>query len=193
MRDWFQFGEYYRNFLTRAGWLLSQGLISHWERDKLFMSGFHIDFCQQLRTQLCLQNPLHLLDDPWHMVNVEQAARFLLEGSTSGGVLAASIPSYPASVLPPPSHAPPPRPTFDMSSIEPILTSETFLNRLAERMNPPARNGPQSSYHPASQPNSQRRSMWPCGFCSETDHMFRQCRKLDDYIQRGICIRDTTN
>ncbi|KAF9441429.1 hypothetical protein P691DRAFT_683941, partial [Macrolepiota fuliginosa MF-IS2] len=52
MLDWFQFGKYYQNFLTRSGWLLTRCLISYRECNKLFISGFHIDFCNQLHTQL---------------------------------------------------------------------------------------------------------------------------------------------
>ncbi|EKM74032.1 hypothetical protein AGABI1DRAFT_95917 [Agaricus bisporus var. burnettii JB137-S8] len=161
MRDQFQFGSYYRNFLTRAGWLLARGLISRRERNKLFMNGFHIDFRNQLRTQLRLQEPLHPLDEPWNLPSVEQAARFLIEGVNSG-----NIPAAPPSLVPVPNQyntsSPPnpynssPRPTFDMSSIEQILMSDAFLSRLASRI-------PVSSPQQPTQPNSNNsRTNWPC-------------------------------
>ncbi|KAJ3555385.1 hypothetical protein NP233_g12224 [Leucocoprinus birnbaumii] len=195
MRDRFQFGEYYREFLTRAAWLLNRGLISQRERNKLFLSGFHIDFRQQLRTQLRIQDPRHAIDEPWDIEEVEEAARFLLNATGSGTVLTLSG----SSPAPPPSFttspAAPfvssPRETFDMSSIEQILTSDAFLNRLAGKLAAPVRNSSQSSYQPPFQQNSQQqRQTWPCGFCSATDHMFRNCSGLDDYLRRGLCKRD---
>ncbi|KAF5355070.1 hypothetical protein D9756_005756 [Leucocoprinus leucothites] len=198
MRDRFQFGEYYREFLTRSAWLLNRNLISQRERNKLFLSGFHIDFRQQLRTQLRIQDPRHALDEPWDIDDVEGAARFLLDGTGSGNVLTLSTPSpsppptYP--VAPAPHFTPSPRETFDMSSIEQILTSDAFLSRLAGKLNVPARSNPQSSYQPPFQQNSpQQRQAWPCGFCHSTEHMFRRCPSLDDYLRRGLCIRDGSN
>jgi hypothetical protein len=95
MRDRFQFGSYYRDFLTRTGWLLNRGLISHRERNKLFMNGFHIDFRNQLRTQHRLQEPFHPLDEPWNLPFVERAARFLLEGMNGGNIHALPPPAAP--------------------------------------------------------------------------------------------------
>lgn len=79
-------------------------------------------------------------------------------------------------------------------SLEQFLTSDSFLNRLADKMTTTARNHHQPSYQRNSQqPSSQRQPTWPCGFCSDTDHMFQICQKLDNYIRRGICIRNNTN
>jgi hypothetical protein len=197
MRDRFQFGEYYRNFLTRASWLLNRNLISHRERNKLFMNGFHIDFRHQLRTQLRLQDPTHPLDEPWNIDEVEQAARFLLDGRNSGNILTLSTPSSPPMHqyhAAPSSHfAHSPRETFDMASIEHILTSDAFLNRLAGKIQLPGSSPSQPLYQPSLQQNfQQKRPTWPCGFCSEPDHIFRHCQKLDDYLRRGLCIRDAS-
>jgi hypothetical protein len=194
MRDRFQFGEYYRNFLTRASWLLNRNLISHRERNKFFMNGFHIDFRHQLRTQLRLQDPTHPLDEPWDINEVEQAARFLLDGRNTGNVLTVSAspspPPQPYYTAPSSHFAPSPRETFDMASIEQILTSDAFLNRLAGKIHLPASQSSQSSHQPPLQQNQRR--TWPCGFCSDPDHMFRHCQTLEDYIRRGLCIRDAS-
>lgn len=48
------------------------------------------------------------------------------------------------------------------------------------------------SYQPTSQ-GPQQCFSWPCGFCSDTRHMFRVCQVLDDYLRRGLCTRDSTN
>ena len=47
----------------------------------MFMWRFHINFCQQLRLQLCIQNPIHLLNELWEIANIEHAALFLLNGT----------------------------------------------------------------------------------------------------------------
>lgn len=137
MQDRFQFGEYYRGFLTKSGWLLNRNIISHRERNKMFINGFHINFRQQLRMQLRLQDPLHPLDEPWEMNDIEQAARFLLEGSTNIIAIPTLPPPHAYTAPPPAAPTPQPRQTFDMSSIEQILTSDAFLNCLAERITLP--------------------------------------------------------
>lgn len=149
-----QFGEYYRNFLTRSGWLLNRNVISHRERNKLFMNGFHISFRQQLHTQLQLQEPLHALDEPWDIADVEQAARFLLDGNGNANIFTISSPSQTTYPTPPTTaYSLPTRQTFDMTTIEQILMSDSFLNRLADKMSAPARNN--------SQPNHQRNTQQP--------------------------------
>jgi hypothetical protein len=195
MSDQSQFGAYYREFLTRSGWLRTRGMISQRERNKLFINGFHIDFRNQLRTQLRLQEPLHPLDEPWNIAFVEQAARFLLDGMNGGSVLA--LPPPVVSPPAPPQYNPPVplpivnsslRPTFDMSSIEQILMSDAFINRLASRI--PSSVPLQQSY--PSNSNASR-TLWPCGMCSSTEHLFRNCPAVDDYMRRGLCKRDSTN
>ncbi|KAF9439925.1 hypothetical protein P691DRAFT_689283 [Macrolepiota fuliginosa MF-IS2] len=92
MKDHFQFGEYYHNFLTKAGWLLNQNLISQREQNKLFMQGFNIKFHHQLHTQLCLQDPMHPIDEPWDIGITEQAAHFLLDASGTRNVQTVPMP-----------------------------------------------------------------------------------------------------
>lgn len=141
-----QFSKYYCNFLTCSGWLLNRNVISHRERNKLFMNGFHISFCQQLCTQLHLQDPLHALDEPWDITDVEQVARFLLEGNSNANIFMVSSPpltSYPASNI---VYTPPTWQTFDMTSIEHFLISDSFLDRLADKILTPAWNNPQPSF-----------------------------------------------
>lgn len=74
MNDQNHFGDYYRKFIVKANWLIDRRYLSRRERDKLFLAGFHIDFRNQLRTQLRLQDPRHPLTEPWYISEVEQAA-----------------------------------------------------------------------------------------------------------------------
>ncbi|KAJ3571154.1 hypothetical protein NP233_g3931 [Leucocoprinus birnbaumii] len=196
MQDRLQFGDYYRKFVTITAYLTGRGVLSHRERNKYFMSGFHITFRQQLRNQLRMQNPLHPLDEPWDIHTVERAARFLLEGTSTGGILNSSI--SPSTHLPRPIHnstiapvIPVPRETFDMTSLEQFFTSDAFINRLAGRIAAPTHNNTQPSYSsPTRQNPSDRRENWACGFCSDPNHMFRACERLNEYLSRGLCRKN---
>lgn len=198
MRDRFQFGEYYRQFVTKSDWLLARGVISRREQSKLFLSGLHVDFRNQVRIQLRLSDPLHPLDDTWTMSDIERAARFLLNSDNGGAPLALpsfvtqTTPSYPTAPL-----IPTPRETFDMSSIEQFLVSDTFLNKLAGKIG-----GQNNSGDPSLQRNhysynlpqtSQQRPPPGCAFCWDPEHYIRNCNRLADYLKRGLCTRDNTN
>ncbi|KAJ3555802.1 hypothetical protein NP233_g12120 [Leucocoprinus birnbaumii] len=199
IQDRLRFGEYYRTFVTIATYLIGRGLISLRERNRYFMSGFDITFRQQLRNQLRMQNPLHPLDEPWDISTVERAARFLLEGTSTTTILSLTTPpssqnsqTYTAPAVAP--AAPVPRETFDMSSIERILTSDAFLTRLAGKMAPQPQIPSQSSFSSSPyQSQPPRRDNWDCGMCSEPGHMFRNCAVLNDYLKKGLCIRNASN
>jgi hypothetical protein len=124
MTDLAQFGEYHRQFITKANWLLNSNKISQRERTKLFLEGLHIDFRNQVKTQLRLMDPFHSLEQPWSVTQIEEAAKFLLKGCSGQATVAfPSItqqppqPSYPA-YMPPythpsfPTYAPPTQPAL---------------------------------------------------------------------------------
>ncbi|KAF9440437.1 hypothetical protein P691DRAFT_821134 [Macrolepiota fuliginosa MF-IS2] len=89
-----------------------------------------------------------------------------------------------------------PQETFDTPSLQQILTSDTFLARLAGKMALKTYNMHQMPYrHPIQQNPPQQQPNWPCGFCLDPDHMHGhgQCLHLEDYIRRDLCIRDVEN
>jgi hypothetical protein len=81
MMDLAQFGKYHRQFITRANWLLVNTKISQRECSKMFLDGLHVDFRNQVKGQLRLMDPMHPFDRPWSFSQIEEAAKFLLEGS----------------------------------------------------------------------------------------------------------------
>ena len=62
MQSCYQFGEYYRHFVTISDWLLSQQEISIQDQNKLFIRGFDHLFWDWLTSRLCMKNP----DHPFH-------------------------------------------------------------------------------------------------------------------------------
>jgi hypothetical protein len=94
MVDLAQFGEYHRQFVTKADWLSANSKILQWERGKMFLDGLHVDFRNQVKVQLRLVDPMHPLDRPWTVTQIEEAAKFLLEGSYT--VAYPALPSQPA-------------------------------------------------------------------------------------------------
>lgn len=194
MRDRVRFGDYYRDFGTISTWLITQNHISRRERDKYFLSGFHIDFRNQLRLQLRMQNPTHDPSIPWEIEEVEKAALYLINAAGSGNAFTITTPlttnHNPPPSIPVPVTSPAPRETFDLSSLRQCLTSEALLSQIAGMIDSSvaSRLG-QSSPAP---PNQPQRSYSPCYFCSDSNHPFRACQKLNDYLQKGLCIRNGT-
>jgi hypothetical protein len=115
MTDLTQFGEYHRQFLTRANWLFTNNKLSQRERSSLFLAGLHVDFRNQVRTQLRLLEPRHPLDEPYTISQIEEAVKYLLVGSSGHNILAyptlvpqAAHPIHSSSTTLPPQPAFPP-------------------------------------------------------------------------------------
>ncbi|KAF9440729.1 hypothetical protein P691DRAFT_792942 [Macrolepiota fuliginosa MF-IS2] len=83
MNSRYQFGEYYRNFITITDWLLPKGEISRRERDQIFFSSFNTGFREKLATRLTLKHLDHPLHKPWPIKDIRTAANFLLVANSA--------------------------------------------------------------------------------------------------------------
>ncbi|KAF7763893.1 hypothetical protein Agabi119p4_8430 [Agaricus bisporus var. burnettii] len=193
-----QFGMYHRKYTVIADALLARGKISLRERSKLFLAGLHIDFRNQVRTQLHLLDPTHPIDEPYTITQMEEAAKFLLEGK--GGQAPFALPSLTATQSSHPAvpAASAPRETFDMTAMQQLMTSLTAANTkmmsefMAEMRN--QQNTVTSSFTQQSRPfNPQFSTQSGCRACSDPSHFIRYCPKVTEYIRQGRCIRDQTN
>ncbi|KAJ3576945.1 hypothetical protein NP233_g95 [Leucocoprinus birnbaumii] len=143
MRSRYQFGEYYRQFVTVSDWLLAHNEISLRERNNIFLSGFDTEFRKKLTSRLRLKNPDHPLHRAWKLEDVADAARFFLSSNSAASDptshpapqffpqprFESPAPSFaPASryTTPAPAAAPSARETFDMSSFEQFMVVYPF-------------------------------------------------------------------
>ena len=83
MQSHYQFGDYYRRFVTISDWLLAQHEISMQDRNKLFINGFDQTFRDRLTSRLYVKNPDHPLHRPWPMDDVAESAWFFLASNSA--------------------------------------------------------------------------------------------------------------
>ncbi|KAF5355122.1 hypothetical protein D9756_005719 [Leucocoprinus leucothites] len=204
MQARYQFGEYYRQFVTISDWLLANGEISLRERNNIFLNGFDSKFREKLTSRLRLKNPDHPLHQPWSMESITEAARFFLSSNAAASNLVPvpTIQPQPHFESPTPSYAPqsqfatpapvmPARETFDMSSLEQFMVSDVFISKLADKLGIRGNHSPAPSSN-NSTPRAPGRA-YGCIACLDPSHYHQSCPVIADYITRGICKRDEYN
>ncbi|KAF5348858.1 hypothetical protein D9756_009753 [Leucocoprinus leucothites] len=195
MQSRYQFGDYYRKFVTISDWLLARNEISIRERNTSFFNGFDRSFRDKLTDCLRLKNPDHPLHRPWNMDDINAAAKFLLDSNSASSEPYPYTHSshYPQPRLDTPAYPTPApvRETFDMSSFEQLMVSDVFISKLASKLGL----GNQGSHSPTSSvPSAERRPRPPrpdgCIGCLDSSHYHQSCPVIADYIARGLCKRD---
>jgi hypothetical protein len=74
-------GEYYRNFLAITTFLRSKRRLSDAEQSRAFVRGFPPDLWRTISQRLQLKFPDHFPDDPYPMLDIHEAARYVLHGT----------------------------------------------------------------------------------------------------------------
>lgn len=202
MTSRYQFGEYYRQFLTIGMWLFRRNEISQRERDMVFFSGFDPLFRERLTARLRLKMPDYPPRQPWDMGDVAEAALYLLDTISATNEPTGfpshtpytqsylqpqySIPPAPPAVTTQTSIPPPPRPreTYDLSTMEQFFTSEAFVSKLAGKLG----GLPTTSAQHSNSLSTQHRNT-DCSFCSDPRHFHHKCPTAEEYIRKGLCIR----
>ncbi|KAJ3565953.1 hypothetical protein NP233_g7310 [Leucocoprinus birnbaumii] len=213
MRSRYQFGEYYRQFVTISDWLVARNEISLRERNNIFLSGFDTEFRERLTSRLRLKNPDHPLHQAWRLEDVADAARFFLSSNSAASdpttLSAPQSLTQPRFESPAPSFAPPSRhttpapagapaarETFDMSSLEQFMVSDAFLSKLADKLgNNRGNNSPRPSAGMPTPNSSAPRAPrgYGCIGCLDPNHYHQSCPVIADYIARGVCKRNEYN
>ncbi|KAF9536899.1 hypothetical protein CPC08DRAFT_771421 [Agrocybe pediades] len=84
-----EFGIYYRSFSVIADYLLKKDRLSRREASSYFLSGFHIEFRNQIRRQLRAENPRRYHDDFFTVEEIRDVTVFLLGGERHTNTLTA--------------------------------------------------------------------------------------------------------
>jgi hypothetical protein len=167
-------GEYYRQFLAITTFLRSKSRLSEGEQSRAFVRGFPVELWQVISQRLQLLQPNHFPDDPYSLVDIHEAAKYVLHGTpamqtlmTTSATAATSSPVVPVASTG--------VKTEDLAAILERIT-ESFVKALA--VNRPPR------------PPMGTVTSGSCHFCNEMGHMARDCAHCAEYIAQGKCKRN---
>ena len=167
-------GEYHRQFLAITTFLISKGRLSEAEQSRAFVRGFPPDLWRTISQRLQLKFPDHFPDDPYPLLDIHQAARYVLHGTpatqpvSSISATAATSQSTTSEVK-----------TEDLAAILERIT-ETFVKALTAT----------AATARADRPPRPAQTNGNCNFCNEPGHFGRECLVADEYINAGKCRRD---
>jgi hypothetical protein len=177
-------GDYYRQFYTITTFLRSKQRLSAAEQSRAFVRGFQPDLWSRISQRLQLKLPDHFPDDPYDLVEIHEAAQFVLHGT-------------PSTLLTPPNPPIPPAGSTTTSNstsgseikVEDIATmieriTESFVKALSAQgaRSSPSGDRPPRPANPSSTPG--------CNYCGSLDHFIRNCLAVLEDIKQGKCKRN---
>jgi hypothetical protein len=176
-----ELGEYFRSFLQITTYLVGKNRISESEQSRAFLNGFQAPMHDKIMTRLQVKFPDHILDDPYKLADIYDAAHFVLRGTPAMGER-----HRPAAVQP--VQAPPDVASQASIKREDLTTiveavAQTFAKLMAQAQ--PAQLPPQI--------NRRNQADVICNGCGEPGHFNRNCTTLNEAIARGLCKRDANN
>jgi hypothetical protein len=77
-------GNYYRKYLAITTFLCSKNRLSETERCRKFVLGFQDELWEKIKKRLELKHPDQHPDDPYTLINIEAAAKYVLHSATPG-------------------------------------------------------------------------------------------------------------
>lgn len=172
-----KFSEYERNFLVKSEYLKRNNKISDLDSKRLFHKGISGRLSEMLQDRLRIKEPDHEEGIPYDIDIVSRNALFLLGGSTFSNPGNAATPS-----------------TSSSTSAEniPIKQEANSFAKFEERIAAMV----ESKFAALTQLVTANRRFGSgagqtrdCAGCGSPDHFIRQCPKIEDLIQKGLCVR----
>ena len=167
------FGTYRRMFLTVATYLKKKSRLTDREISIYFLQGLAPAFREKVQSQLKAENLKHHSDDPYTLSEISTAALFVLSCDHAG---------TPRREITPGTIK---RETFDMSKGYENLNINAIADEIAKRISSLERQQTSGGTN-VPRPRSNY-----CIFCSEQDHYLSNCPSAADYIQKGLCQKNT--
>jgi hypothetical protein len=84
--------QYFCTYYTIMEFLKSRGHMSDIDQSHMFVQGFQLELWATIKNHLAIKFPDHYTDDPYPLSNINEAAKFVLHGSTPSILL--SQPMY---------------------------------------------------------------------------------------------------
>jgi hypothetical protein len=191
IQDLHALGEYYRAFYAITQFLRAKNRFSEPEQSRAFVRGFQPGQWAAIQNRLNIKFPDHYPDDPYPLEDINNAAKFVLYG-TSPNSFHASSSAAPAASSSTPAVVPVVK-TEDLTSFLTQFT-QTLIAALGPRDNAPRSAPHQMSNTPATYPNNiQARNVGLCNFCGGSGHFVSECPICDTYIKEGKCRRNVEN
>jgi hypothetical protein len=159
--------------------LLTKNCISEAEQSRAFTRGFQPDLWRRISRRLEIKLPDHDPDDFYSLVEINEAAKHVLHGTSQNSFLQNSVTSPAPSTQP----ASPYVKAEDQSTLFEQM-AQSFLKVLTLQKS--------TTNHTSSSTNVQAAMLDPltCAFCSQTSHFIAQCLVCADYITNEKCKRN---
>jgi hypothetical protein len=176
-------GDYHRQFYTITTFLRSKQRLSAAEQSRAFVRGFQPELWSRISQRLQLKLPDHFPDDPYDLVEIHEAAQFVLHGTPS------NLLTPPLPIIPPAGSTVTTTSTSNKEiKVEDIAAmieriTESFVKALA------AQGARSSSF--GDRPLRPANATPGCNYCGSMEHFIRDCLVVIEDIKQGKCKRNT--
>ena len=181
-------GDYYRRFITYSNYLMARSRLSERERNAAYLRGFPQPVRTRILNRLSIKKPDILPEDGYSFLDIHDAALFV---SSAGNPPPSSDFSSPSVKSEPES-----------DKLDKLLQVVTDMARVYHggnsnpgqqfRPRQPAPGGSvpkPSQWGPSFDPDQGPRV---CMFCSDPEHMIRECPGVQHYLTQGKIIRNSS-
>src|SRR5215475_9498834 len=152
--------------------------MSELDQSRMFVQGFQPELWNTIKNRLAIKFPDHYPDDPYPLADINDAAKFVLHGSTPSVLL-----SHPVQN---------PTVATNQSATSAIKTEDlaTFLDKFSQTLvNALAPQQPRPTYS-GNYGNSLKPENPRCYFCGEEGHYGSSCLVAAQYIKDGKIKRN---
>jgi hypothetical protein len=167
-------------FYTITKFLLTKNQIFEAEQSRAFIRGFQLDLWRQISRRLEIKLPNHDPDDFYPLLEINEAAKHVLHGTSQNSFLQPSV----TSTAPPTQPASPYVKAEDLSTLFEQM-AQSFLKVLTPQKS--------TTNTASSSTNTQvMTSLDPLSyaFCGQSSHFIAQCLICADYITNEKCKRN---
>ncbi|EIW51315.1 uncharacterized protein TRAVEDRAFT_54667 [Trametes versicolor FP-101664 SS1] len=169
-----ELSQYYRDFLGMTSYLIGRSRLSTSEQSRLFVRGIVSPLWDQVSQRLQLKDPDHYPDDPYPLVDVYAAAKFVLHGTLTS----APAPAAPAT---------------DPSGSGPVKLEDLapFLKFLAQSVGEGSASAAAAAGGAnAGAANQNQPNYGFCHYCGDAGCQVRTCPHVAEDIKEGRVARN---
>jgi hypothetical protein len=175
-----ELADYHLQFLTITSWLIKKEHLGHLEQQRAYIRVFQPDLLNSIMNRLQLTDHEHHPSIPYTVEKVYNAARFILQGTTSVGFYTPTPPRTLATLPTPPAMvALSPDVYMKTENLGPILAE--FSKNIIEAFN--------QSNRTRQHNHGGNGSTLKCNMCGGV-HFIKDCKIVDEYISQGKVKRN---
>nr|GAT45998.1 predicted protein [Mycena chlorophos] len=173
-----EYGEFYRQFLLITAHLIAKNRLSSAEQSRAFRRAMiSVSLWDAIHRRLQIKKPDVHPDDPYDIADMNEAAEFVLAGTSAAVPAAAATAAHQAPVAPEIKQEP-----AVSSLVESLNGLIKILATQAQQQSAPRQNN--NTYNQPAAGNE-------CNMCGNIHHFIRNCEVVDEYTRLGKCKRDT--